>query len=99
MWVSLALHPAAAGGTLAIGGGGLGSVLVHLFIWRAIWRLGLVIWRIPTFGPVIIILLGLAAVALIIRHQAGLGGAGRRGNRSGQGGSGRDSTGPGPRDW
>ena len=94
MWVPLALHPAAAGGTLAIGGGGLGSVLVHLFIWRAIWRLGLVIWRIPTFGPVIIILLGLAVVALIIRRQAGLGWPGRRGDRPG-----RDGSGPGPRDW
>lgn len=97
-WIALALHPGtAAGGGLAIGGGGLGSVLFHLFIWRAIWRLGLAIWRVPTFGPVIIILLGLAVVVLIIRHQAGLGWPGRRGPRSG--GTGRDGTGPGPRDW
>lgn len=96
-WIALALHPAAAaGGGLAIGGGGLGSGLFHLFIWRAIWRFGLAIWRIPTFGPIIIILLGLAAVVLIIRHQAGLG---RRGNGSGQAGTGRDGTGPGPRGW
>jgi hypothetical protein len=88
-------------------GGGLGSALIHLFIWRLAWRAALGIWRIPTIGPIIDIVLGIVVVALIIvRSQLGPRWWQRRGGRSG----GRSGSGPGtgygssggpggPRDW
>ncbi len=84
------------------GGGGLAHLLVRLLIWHAIWRLGLLIWRVPTVGPVLVLLIVLAVVALaIFRASRGRG-------RPGPGWPGRgredpfgDRTGgnAGPRDW
>lgn len=75
-------------------GGGLATWLIHLFIWRAIWRLGWAIWRIPTFGPIILVVLALTVVAL---------GIGARGSRlpwrRRKGGVYGYGTGTGPRDW
>jgi hypothetical protein len=92
-------HPVRLSGrwpALALGGGGLGSALIHLFIWHLIWRAALGIWRIPTFGPVIDIVLGIVVVALIIiRSQRGRGWWQRPGGRSGAGYGSRG----GPRDW
>ena len=82
------------------GGGGLGRVLVHLFIWRLIWRGGLAIWRVPVFGPAIDIVLALVVVGLLVlRSQRGPGWWQRRGGgpRSGASGGARDNS--GPRNW
>ncbi|MCW2931843.1 MAG: hypothetical protein JWM19_2805, partial [Actinomycetia bacterium] len=38
-----------ANGHLAIGGGGISSLLVHLVIWHLIWRFVFIIWHIHTF--------------------------------------------------
>lgn len=86
------------------GGGGLGRVLIHLIIWRLLWRAGLALWRVPTFGPPLAILLGIAVLALIIiRSQRGPGWWKRGGGSSGgRTGAGRGGAGPGdggPRDW
>ena len=81
------------GGYNALGGGGLAHFLVRLFIWHEIWRLGRELWHIPTFGPIIVILLGLAVVALsILRSRGGPGWLSRRRG-------GRTGSGTGPRDW
>jgi hypothetical protein len=84
-----------------LGGGGLGRGLVHLFIWRLIWRGGLSIWRVPVFGPAIDIVLALVVVGLIVlRSQRGPGWWQRR---SGASRGGAPPSGPrddaGPRDW
>jgi hypothetical protein len=80
-----------------LGGGGLGHALVHLFIWRLLFRGGLAIWRVPIFGPAIDIVLGLAIVALmVIRSQRGPGWWQRR---RGPSGTGTGGTGSGSRDW
>ena len=97
---ALAGHAAPAG-HLALGGGGFGRVLLHLFIWRMIWRLGMLIWRIPTVGPgvLLLIVLGIAAL-IIIRSRRGGGWPGRGGGWPGRGASsyrGRGASGPG--DW
>jgi hypothetical protein len=55
------LAPAAA--SVAVDGGGLGRFLVHVFIWHLIWRAALALWRIPTVGPVIVVVLVIALVA------------------------------------
>jgi hypothetical protein len=47
------------------------SFLFHLFLWRAIWRLGLMLWRVPTFGPVIVSVIVLAAAAAAIARASG----------------------------
>ncbi len=83
------------GGYYAMGGGLVG-LLVHLFIWRMIWRLALLLWRIPTFGPVIVGLIGVAAVTLLVL-RAGGGGPWR--NRRRRGGLFDYGSGGGPRDW
>ncbi|MGH3069612.1 MAG: hypothetical protein ACRDMI_13625 [Streptosporangiaceae bacterium] len=77
-------------------------MILRLFIWRAIWRLGLLIWRVPTFGPSILLLIVLALVALaILRAGRGRGWPGPRwpghrgGGRFGDRGDGPAS----PRDW
>jgi hypothetical protein len=91
-------HPGLALG----GGGGLGHLLVKLFIWHLIWRAGLLIWRVPTVGPGLVALIVLTLVALaIFRARGGRGwpgprwpGRGRRdpfGDRTSDRGS--------PRDW
>lgn len=71
----LASHPAALPTShLAIGGGGIGSLLVHLFIWHLIWRFVFTVWRIHTFGPIIVGLIVVAAVTLaILRSRRGPG--------------------------
>jgi len=83
-------------GALLGGGGGLARFLIRLFIWHEIWRLGRLIWHIPRFGPVILIVIIAALVAgsiLVPRFRA------RRANGyGGRSASDRD-TGTGPRDW
>ncbi len=74
---------------------GLGGFLIHLFIWRMIWRLGLALWRIPTFGPIIVGLLALAAVGLAVLRSR----RGRRWPWRRRGGVYGYGTGTGPRDW
>jgi hypothetical protein len=91
-------HTLAAGGVAGAGGlgggGGFGRVLVHLFIWRLIWRAGLSLWHIPTVGPFVVILLIVAIVAVVIvRKQRGPRWWNNRGGSTGAG------TGRGPRDW
>jgi hypothetical protein len=86
---------APAGAGFALGGGGLARLLVHLVIWHLIWRAAFALWRIPTFGPVIVIVLVIALVAAGVYRS-------RRGTiwprRSGRGRYGY-GTGDGPRDW
>ncbi len=89
------MHPG-----LALGGGGLAHLILRLFIWRAIWRLGLLIWRVPTFGPFILLLIAAALVVLaVLRSRRGRGWPGAR--RAPGRDPFRDRTdGPaGPRDW
>jgi hypothetical protein len=99
-WSGLALGGA--------GGAGLARVLVHLFIWRLLIRGGVAIWRVPVFGPVIDIVLGLVVVGLlVVRSQRGPGwwrrgpgggpGAGGYGPGRGHGSGSRGDA--GPRDW
>jgi hypothetical protein len=85
---------------LAIGGGGLGGLghfIVRLFIWHEIFRLFRYLWRVPTFGPfIVIVIILVVAGALIWRRTHGpfmRRGIGRPGGWGGSGGSG------GPRDW
>ena len=91
-----ASHPAVlATGHLAVGGGGIASFLVHLFIWHLIFRSAFTIWHIHTFGPIIVGLIVAGVVALaILRSRRGRGWWRRSG-----GGSMRRGTGMGPRDW
>ena len=84
------------------GGGGLAHLILRLFIWHAIWRLGLLIWRVPTVGPGLVVLIVLALVALAIfragrgRGWPGPGWPGRgRGDPFGDRAGGK----AGPRDW
>ncbi|MGO9218898.1 MAG: hypothetical protein ACLP5E_14240 [Streptosporangiaceae bacterium] len=81
------------------GGGGLAHLLIRLFIWHLIWRLGLLIWRVPAVGPELVVVIVLALVALaILRSRRGRGWPGPgRGPRNPF----RDRTGDqaGPRDW
>ena len=79
---------------LALGGGGLAHWIIRLIIWHEIWRLVRLLWRIPTFGPFIVIALGVILVGLVIWRQA----RGRpRWSRRRDGGS--AGHGSGPRDW
>jgi hypothetical protein len=79
---------------VALGGAGLGSLLIHLIIWHELWRLVRFLWHIHTFGPYIVILLGLlVAGALVWRRHRGGWRFGRRGGLTGYG------SGSGPRDW
>ena len=75
------------------GGGGLAHLLVRLVIWHELWRIGRALWRIPTFGPIIVILIAVALVGLVVLRQSGFRWS-RRGQRSQRGGHGS-----GPRDW
>jgi hypothetical protein len=81
---------------LALGGGGLAHFLVRLFIWHEIGRLVRTLWRIHTFGPFIVVALGVLIVGLLVWRQY------RRprwaGRRRGRGSTGYGS-GRGPRDW
>jgi hypothetical protein len=99
---------AALGGVGLGGGGGLVHLLVRLVIWRELWRLARYLWRIPTFGPVIVLVIAAALVALaIFRARRGRGWAGPRWP-GGPHGPGRGRTDPfgdrsggrgSPRDW
>jgi len=83
------------GHSALVGGGGLAHWLIRLFIWHAIWRVVLALWRVPTFGPVIVVVFGLALVTLaVLRSRGGLRWPQRR-----QRGSDRGGTESGPRDW
>jgi len=77
---------------LALGGAGIGGLLVHLFIWHEIWRLTFYVWHIPTFGPFIFFSIIAAFIGYRIWRQ-------QRGPRRRRGGSGGYGTGSGPRDW
>lgn len=74
---------------------GLGTLIFHFLLWRMLWRLTLAIWRIPTFGPIIVGLIVVGAIVLaVLRRRRGPGWPWRRrGGRFGYG------TGTGPRDW
>lgn len=89
-------HALAAGGVAGIGriGGGFGGAIAHLFIWHLIWRAGIGVWRIPTVGPFVFILVIGAIVALLVLRKT-------RGPRwwNNHGGSTGHGTGRGPRDW
>ena len=68
------VHSVAAGGTASLGGlgggGGIGRLIVHLFIWHLIWRAGLGLWHIPTVGPFLVAAIIAAVVALgILRRR------------------------------
>jgi hypothetical protein len=82
-----------AGSHLALGGGGIGGLLIHLFIWHAIWRLMFFVWHIHTFGPFIFFAIIAAFIGYGIWRRQGGGLLRRRGGSSGYG------TGSGPRDW
>ena len=77
---------------LALGGAGIGGLIVHLFIWHFIWRLMFAVWHIPTFGPFIFV----AIIAAFIGHGIWRR---QRGPRRRRGGSTGYGTGSGPRDW
>jgi hypothetical protein len=80
----------------ALGGGGIASLLIHLFIWHEIFRLFRHLWRIHTFGPFIVVLLGLIVVGFIVWRQSGRS---TRWSRRRGGGSTGYGNGKGPRDW
>ena len=84
---------------LALGGGaGLAHLIIRLFIWHEIFRVGRYLWRIHTFGPFLVVALGLLLVGLIVWRQSR--GSRRPGiwrGRSGGGGCAGSSA--GPRDW
>jgi hypothetical protein len=81
-------------GHLALGGGGLAHWLVRLIIWHELWRLGHLLWRIPTFGPIIAVLIVVILIGLVLlRQRGGPGWWRRRGRRQ------DTSHGTGPRDW
>jgi len=82
---------------LALGGGGLAHWIVRLIIWHEIWRLFRYLWRIPTFGPFIVIGLVLVVVGLLVWRQAR--GTAQWGRRRGGGAGYGTGTGGGPRDW
>jgi hypothetical protein len=88
------LHSQLATGYVALGGGGLARLLIHLFIWHEIWRLLHYVWHIHTFGPVIVIVVVLVLIALSVWHRQW-----RPFRRRQRGGSTGYGTGGGPRDW
>lgn len=72
---------------------GVVKFLFLLFIWRAVWRIGLLLWRIPTFGPVIVGVIVIAVAAAAVVRASGRWPGGRRGGLFSHG------TGKGPRHW
>jgi hypothetical protein len=92
---------AQAGAHLALGGGGLAHFIIRLFIWHEIWRLIRYLWAIRTFGPFLVIALGIILIGLMVwrrgRGPIRRGGL-RWGRRRGFGSTGY-GTGSGPRDW
>jgi hypothetical protein len=88
---------------LALGGGGIGSLIIHLFIWHEIFRLVFFVWRIHTVGPFIVVLLGVGLIGFTVWRKGRRPirwGAGpvRWGRRRGASSTGY-GTGRGPRDW
>ena len=106
-------HPAVVvhaglGGVALGGGGGLAHLIIRLIIWRLIWRVGFMLWRIHPFGPYIVLLIVAALVTLaVLRVRRGRGWPGPRfpGPRfPGRRGStdrfaNRTDDQAGPRDW
>ncbi len=89
---------------LGLGGGGLAHLIIRLFIWHELFRLFRYLWRIPTFGPFIVVALGLIIVgALIWRRAHGPfrrnGGPAQWSRRRGGNSAGSHANGSGPRDW
>jgi hypothetical protein len=103
MWIHGAAQLATLPGgphAVALGGGGLGRGIAHLFIWRLVWRAALAIWRIPILGPAIDIVLGLVVVAVIVlRSRLGPGWWQRLRRPSGGATGPRSRDGASPRDW
>ena len=94
-----ALNPAAAlpgAHHVALGGGGIGSLIIHLFIWHEIFRLFGYLWRIPTFGPFIVVLLGVIVVGVLVWRRSGKSVRLRRSRRGSATGYGAGGS---PRDW
>jgi hypothetical protein len=87
-----ALTAKLAASHLALGGAGIGGLIIHLFIWHLIWRLMFDVWHIPTFGPFIFF----AIIAAFIGHGIWRRQRGPRRRRGGFAGYG---SGSGPRDW
>jgi len=83
-----------SGGHQALGGGGLVHWLIRLVIWHELWHVVRIIWRIPTFGPIIVVVIVLAVIGLAVLSRRGVGRT-----RRARSGSGRYGTGTGPRDW
>lgn len=80
------------------GGGGLVHLIIRLFIWHEIFRLVRYLWRIHTFGPFLVVALGLILVGLIVWRQSR--GPRRPGRWRGRSSGGHDAgSGTGPRDW
>jgi hypothetical protein len=102
-------HAAAVGhaglGSVALGGagGGLAHLIIRLIVWRLIWRVGFMLWRIHLFGPYIVLLIVVALLTLaVLRSRRGRGWPGphfpgRRGSNGPFGDRTDDQA--GPRDW
>jgi len=84
------------GHQLALGGAGLAHWIIRLIIWHEIWRVLRLLWRIPTFGPFIVIAIVVIVIGLIVWRQSR--GSVRRARRRPDGSTGF-GTGSGPRDW
>ena len=76
------------------GGGGIAHFLVRLAIWHEIWRFIRIVWRIPTFGPIIVALVIVAVIGLAVLRRTGVRWTPPGRNRGGSAG-----PGTGPRDW
>jgi hypothetical protein len=72
------------------GGGGLAHLLIRLALWHWLWRLFWLVWRVPTFGPVIVFVVAAAVIAAAVL---------RRRSRRGRRGSAGYGSGARPRDW